>query len=109
MKFKDFIGEMDVNKRTSKLPEKYKELEAELKKLRTADENFSVLNDVKGKFTLTYKIQKDDEKAVRKLADKGFKILKKYYPKAKEVKSEYRKFLHEPTGYALEIEYKLGE
>ena len=109
MKFREYLNEMDVNPRHKKVQPKHKELELELKKLRTSDENFSVLNDTRGKFTLTYKIQKDDEKAVKKLADKGFKILKKYYPKAKEVKSKYDSFPYEPTGYYLEIEYKLGE
>lgn len=108
MKFRDLL-EMDINKRKQKIPSKYKELEKDLKKLHGNDERFSVLNDVRGKFTLTYKIEKDDESAVRNLADKGFKVLKKYYPKAKEVHSDFGRFPYEPTGYALEIEYKLGE
>lgn len=102
MKFKNYI--IEGTKR-----EKYKGLEKELNKLSSPDGNFSVLNDVKGKFTLNYKSQKDDKRALEKLADKGFKILKKYYPDAKEVESEYGKFPYDPDSYYLEIEYNLGD
>ena len=98
MKFRDLLEKSN-----------YKDLEKELNKLSTSNASFGVLNDVKGVFTLTYKTDKNGEKDAKKLANDGFKILKKFYPNAKEVKADFKPFPYEKDTYNYEVQYNLGK
>lgn len=85
----------------------YKNLENELNRIFYKNAKFGVLNDDNGVFTLTYKTNKNGKNDAKILAKQGFEILKKYFPRAKEVKASFELFPYEKDIYNYNVEYKI--